>query len=584
MRATLAGAPNCGKTTLFNTMTGSEYRVANRPGVTVEEREGVCRMGAIPFTLIDLPGLYCLTAYSEEEQTAADCLITDPPDVIVCTVDALSPEKGMGLLRELLPLGRPVVAAWMRADLAASRGIEWDIPLLSRMLGIDVIAVCGRSGEGVPALADAILRAKNAPDLSGYRNFNPDMVVAKAKSGTDRGAKRTDAADRILLHPAFGLPIFLLILTLLLLVTFTLGGWISNLLDLGVTAAIHAGRRIFDRTGVADAVGSLIFDGILPAALSVLTFLPDLILLYLGLGILEDSGYLSRAACVCDRLLSRSGLSGRAAVPLLLGLGCTVPAVMSTRTLEGREYRNGAIGRIPYLPCSAKLPVFLLFSKIFFGKMAWILPILLYGIGFLIVLAGRIGESREAEYPADDYPLLIELPDYQIPSARTVLLYVRDRVKDCIRRLATVIFLSSVLLWFLTFHNLSGTCLPEESILAAIGGWIAPLLAPCGLSDWRIVPAILAGFWGKELVISTLAVLCGTQIGQTLIFAGWTWVNGVSMLLFVLLAPPCVAALAAIRRESGSTLRMLKLAGRELATAWIVCALFYQIASLIMRL
>ncbi len=579
MRAALAGAPNCGKTTLFNTMTGSEYRVANRPGVTVEQREGICRMGAAPFTLIDLPGLYSLSAYSEEEQTAADCLTKDPPDVIVCTVDALSPEKGMGLLRELLPLGHPVVAAWMRADLAASRGIGWDLSALSRMLGISVVAVCGRTGEGGPALADAILRVKKMPDSSGYRDFDPDLVLARAKSGADRGARRTDAVDRILLHPAFGLPIFLLILSILLFVTFTLGGWISDLLDQGITAAIGVGRRLFDRTGTADSLGSLIFDGILPAALSVLTFLPDLILLYLGLGILEDSGYLSRAACVCDRLLSKSGLSGRAAVPLLLGLGCTVPAVMSARTLEGREYRNRAIGRIPYLPCSAKLPVFLLFSKIFFGKMAWILPILLYGIGFLIALAGRIGERRETEFP-----LLIELPDYQIPAARTVLLFVRDRVKDCVRRVATVIFLSSILLWFLTFHNLSGTCLPEESILAAIGRLIAPLLAPCGLSDWRIAPAILAGFWGKELVISTLAILCEGGIGETLIFAGWTWVNGLSMLLFVLLAPPCAAALAAIRRESGSILRMLRLAGRQIAVAWIVCALFYQIVSLIVRM
>lgn len=584
MRAALAGAPNCGKTTLFNTMTGSEYRVANRPGVTVEGREGICRMGREDFTLIDLPGLYSLSAYTEEEQTAADCLREDPPDVIVCTVDALSPEKGMELLRELLPLGRPVVAAWMRSDLAASRGIAWDFSALSKQMGLPVVAVCGRTGEGVPALAQTILRAGKEPGLSRCPDFDPGLILAGAKSGSDRGSARTDAADRILLHRIWGLPIFLLILSALLLVTFTLGGWISDLLDLGAAAGIGAGRRLFDRAGMADFLGSLIFDGILPAALSVLTFLPDLILLYLGLGVLEDSGYLSRAACVCDRLLTRGGLSGRAAVPLLLGLGCTVPAVLSTRTLEGRDYRDLTIGRIPYLPCSAKLPVFLLFSRLFFGKMAWILPIALYGAGFLLALAGRtlngrIGKGRETEYP-----LLIELPDYQIPAPRTVLLYVRDRVKDCLRRVATVIFLSSVLLWFLTFHNLSGACLPEDSLLAAAGGWIAPLLAPCGLSDWRIVPAILAGFWGKELVISTLAVLCGGEIGQTLTHAGWTWVNGASMLLFVLLAPPCVAALTAIRRESGSTLHMLRLAGRQIAAAWITCALFYQITSLIVRL
>lgn len=576
MRAALAGTPNCGKTTLFNAMTGANYRVANRPGVTVESREGVCRAGDTPFTVIDLPGLYSLTPYSEEESVAASSLTDGHPDRVICVVDALSPGKGISLLREIARQGIPTAVAWARTDLAASRGIAPDFAGLSRLLALPVTGVSGVSGDGLSDLANAVLRGAKIPDPALLEEIPAEKIEKLAGLASDKGKIRTNRADRLLLHPIFGLPCLLTVLTLLLISTFWLGGQISALAESAAGALTGALRTLFDRIGIWAPLAALILDAILPAALSVLTFLPDLILLYLGLGILEDSGYLSRASCVCDRLLARRGLPGKAAIPLLLGLGCTVPAVMSARTLDGRADRDRAIERIPFLPCSAKLPVFLLLSRTFFGRWAWIAPIFLYALGIAAALTGMPGRATEPEYP-----LLCELPDYQFPHPKTVLLFAADRVRDCLRRVTTVIFLSSILLWFLTYHNLSGACLPKESFLAGAGRLIAPLLAPCGLSDWRIAPAILSGIWGKELIISTLAVLCGPD-GLTAV--GWTWASGLSMLVFVLFSPPCVAAMAAIRRERGSVRPALTQFGKQLALAWIASALTYQTASLAMRL
>lgn len=579
MTFALAGVPNCGKTMLFNRLTGGSYRTANRPGVTVEIRRGMYNAGGVRYTLLDLPGMYALSTCSHEEKVALDCLTGGQVDGILAVVDALSPETGLRLCMELAVLGLPMLMVLTRTDLLPRAGITYDFSALSRGFGIPVLPLSAKTGEGLEKLPEGLLSAGLCKEISSdhgenYRKI--DEILRRVRTRQDRGESLTDRMDRVLLHPVWGYPIFFLLLTVLLLIPFTLGGMAGDALTAGVERCLPSVRS-FLSPWVAEPLLCLTVDGILTGMLSVLSILPTLAILYFCLGCLEDSGYLTRVACLFDPILQKAGLSGRAALPLLLGLGCSVPAVLSTRTLETGSDRRRVIRAIPYLPCSARLPVFLLLSRAFFGKSYPLILLILYLISFLwtagaLILSHRL--NKDAEPPA----LLLELPDYKLPSLTSTLCYVRDRLWEGIRRVGTVIFLSSAFLWILSSYGPRGRSVTDESFLALAGKGIAPLLAPCGLSDWRIAVAILSGFAGKELVISTLSVLFGgSGISEGLSKMGFTSLQAFCLMVFVLLCYPCAGTLSAIRWESGSRAEAIRAVLIGILSAWLVSAAIHAL-------
>lgn len=581
MTLALAGVPNCGKTMLFNRMTGGSYRTANRPGVTVEVRRGTYVAEGERHTVLDLPGLYALSTCSTEEKVALDCLTGDEVDLIVAVVDALAPETGLRLCMELAGLKLPMLIAFTRTDLLPDAGISYDYPALSEALKIPVLPVCARTGEGLERLPSGLRSAKlckmpGSDDRENYRRI--DRILHCVRTRKDWSGSPTDRLDRVLLHPVWGYLIFFLLLAAVLLITFTLGGVPGEAMTALVERSLPVIRNSL-APWVAEPILSLLVDGILTGMLSVLSILPTLAILYFCLGLLEDSGYLTRVTCLFDPALRKVGLSGRAALPILLGLGCSVPAVLSTRTLEEDSDRRRVIRAIPFLPCSARLPVFLLLSRAFFGKIYLLILLVLYLIAILwtfgTLLLSRLLHKDEGEPPA----FLLELPDYKIPSLTSTLWYVRDRLWEGIVRVGTVIFLSSVLLWVLSSYGPGGKTAADSSFLALVGREIAPLLAPCGLSDWRIAVAILSGLAGKELVISTLSVLLGgSGIGE-LATIGFSPLQAFCLMVFVLLCFPCGGTLSAIRWETGSRIEALRAVLAGILCAWLASAAIFTLFS-----
>lgn len=584
MTFALAGVPNCGKTMLFNRLTGGSYRTANRPGVTVEIRRGEYIADGQHHTVLDLPGLYALSACTGEEKVATDCLKSGEADRILAVVDALSPETGLRLCMELAELKIPMLIAFTRTDLLPRAGIFYDYAALSDEVGIPVLPVCAKTGEGLERLPEGLrfagLFKMSASDhRESYRKI--DEILGRVRTCHIRGESLTDRMDRVLLRPIPGYPIFFILVVALLLITFSLG----TLFEDALTALTGKSLSLLKSAlsgWVAAPLLSLITDGILTGILSVISILPTLAVLYFFLGLLEDSGYLTRVACLFDAVFGKIGLSGRAALPLLLGLGCSVPAVMSARTLEEGSDRKRVIRAIPFLPCSARLPVFLLLAKGFFGRRYPLTLLILYGIAFLWTF-GSLLLSRLLHPDAGQTPsLILELPDYKIPSLTSTLCYVRDRLWEGLRRVGTVIFLSSVLLWALSSYGPGGRTAAESSFLALFGKKIAPLLAPCGLSDWRIAVAILSGFAGKELVISTLSVLCRDgKINEALIMTGFTPLQAFTLMVFVLFCYPCAATLSAIRWETGSRMEAVGALVRGILGAWLASAGIFALFSLL---
>ncbi|MGM9636969.1 MAG: ferrous iron transporter B [Eubacteriales bacterium] len=581
MTFALAGVPNCGKTLLFNRLTGGSYRTANRPGVTVEVRRGSYSAEGVRHTVLDLPGLYALSTCSAEEKVALDCLTGGEVDLIVAVVDALSPETGLRLCLELAGLNLPILIAFTRIDLLPNVGMTYDYPALSEALKIPVLPLCAKTGEGLERLPERLRSAKpcqvpQADDRENYRRI--DEILSRVRIRQKRDGSLTDRLDRVLLHPVWGYPIFFLLIAALLLITFTLGGVPGDAL----TALVERSLPLignFLTPWVAKPLLSLLVDGILTGMLSVFSILPTLAILYFCLGLLEDSGYLTRVACLFDPIFGKMGLSGRAALPILLGLGCSVPAVLSTRTLEEGSDRRRVIRAIPFLPCSARLPVFLLLARTFFGKLYPLILLILYLVALLwtfgFLFLSFLLHKDEREPPA----LLLELPDYKIPSLTSILWYVRDRLWEGILRVGTVIFLSSILLWLLSSYGPGGRTAAEASFLALAGRKIAPLLAPCGLSDWRIAVAILSGLAGKELVISTLSVLLGgSGIGE-LAAMGFSPLQAFCLMVFVLLCFPCGGTLSAIRWETGSWTEALRAVLVGILCAWLASAVIFALFS-----
>ena len=663
----LAGNQNCGKTTLFNQLTGSNQHVGNFPGVTVDQKSGAVR-GQKDCTVVDLPGIYSIRPYTPEEIVTRDFIIDQKPDGIINIVDATNIERNLYLTLQLMEMRIPMVLALNMMDEVTSGGGTIDIKGMSKALGIPVIPISAVKNEGVDELiriavataknrvypqvydfcapgpvhrcihavvhqiedhaektglpvrfaatklieGDEDIRARLELDQNELELVEHSVQEMEAEHGMDRNAAladmrydfietvcadtvvkcresreraRSEAIDRIVTNKYLALPIFFGVMLLIFYLTFNvIGSFLSDLLAAGIdalTAAADAGLTAY---GLNPVVHSLIIDGVFAGVGSVLSFLPIIVVLFFFLSILEDTGYMARVAFVMDQLLRKMGLSGRSIVPMLIGFGCSVPAIMATRTLASERDRRMTILLTPFMSCSAKIPIYAVFTAAFFPKYAALVMIGLYLGGILVgILTAKV--LGATAFRGNPVPFVMELPNYRFPSAKSVGQLCWDKAKDFLTRAFTIIFVATILVWFLqTFDtrlNLVGDS--ADSLLATVGTVLAPLFKPLGFGDWRVSTALITGFIAKESVISTLGILTGAGSEVTVEALGtlFSTVTALSFLVFTLLYTPCVAAISAVKRELGSGWKAAGVALSQCAVAWVVSFLVYHAALLL---
>ena len=664
----LAGNQNCGKTTLFNALTGSNQHVGNFPGVTVDQKVGEIKDGKSG-SVVDLPGIYSLRPYTQEEIVTRDFILKEKPDGIINIVDATNIERNLYLTLQLLELRVPMVLALNMMDEVRANGGTIDVQELSRCLGIPVVPISAVKGEGVSELLDQAVHtacSKTLPKVYDFcagdspvhrcihavvhmiqdhadkagvparfattkliegdegmlRQLQLDqnekellehcIVQMEKESGLDRNAaladmrysfienvvdicvvkcheskehRRSVQMDKILTGKYTALPVFFGVMFLIFYLTFDLIGQnLSDFLSLGIDKLTMLVDRGLTAYGINPVVHSLIVDGIFAGVGSVLSFLPIIVTLFFFLSILEDTGYMARVAFVMDRLLRKIGLSGRSFVPMLIGFGCTVPAIMATRTVSSDRDRKMTILLTPYMSCSAKIPIYAVFSAAFFPKHAALVMIGLYVTGILLgILLALV--LKGTAFRGQPVPFVMELPNYRMPSAKSVGLLLWEKARDFLERAFTVIFLATIIIWFLqTFDaKLNVVTDSADSLLAMVGQFIAGIFRPLGFNDWRVATALISGFTAKEAVVSTLAVLLGTNTAALGSVLGtlFTPLSALSFLVFTLLYTPCIAAVATIRRELGSVWKMLGVVVLQCGVAWLAAMLVYRIGGLL---
>lgn len=616
----LIGNQNCGKTTLFNQLTGSNQHVGNFPGVTVEGKTGIInRIKNNPPEIIDLPGLYSLSPYTGEETVARDCLTSGKIDAVINIIDAGNIERNLYLTMQLREYGLPMIIALNMMDEVRKNGGAVDAAGLAKELGVAVVPISASKNEGVTELVEKAIEAAKAkkpprfPHTEAENLFSCRTQSAKEEESFDAYCaaavkkykfieylcekyvkkpaesteqKRSQKIDKILTHKYFGLPIFFGIMFAVFWLTFgVFGKYLSELLLFGIDSLGAAVDNIFAAYNLNAVARSLVIDGIFTGVGTVLSFLPIIIVLFFFLSLLEDSGYMARVAFIIDRPLKKLGLSGKSLVPMLIGFGCTVPAVMSTRTLSSERDRKMTVFLLPFFSCSAKLPVYAVFCAAFFPRFAPLVMIALYVLGILTaVIAALI--MKKTSFKGEDAPFVMELPNYRMPSAKTTLLLMWDKAKDFLKRAFTMILIAALVVWFLqTFdfrlNALVGNADRSASMLASLGKLLAPVFSPLGFGNWQSVTALIAGFTAKEAVVSTLAVLTGTTAGSVSAALGalFSPPAALAFLVFTLFYTPCIAAVRAVRTELGAKSASV-LVFTQCAFAYVAAALVYQIGSL----
>ena len=658
----LAGNQNCGKTTLFNALTGSNQHVGNFPGVTVDQKSGEIR-GEKDCSVVDLPGIYSLRPYTQEEIVTRDFILNQKPDGIINIVDATNIERNLYLTLQLLELRVPMVLALNMMDEVHANGGSIDVARLSEVLGIPVVPISAVKGEGVSELVDQALSAarghvmpkvydfcaSDSPvhrcihavvhliedhaektgiparfcaaklieggddQLAGRIGLDQNeqellehcIVQMETESGLDRNAaladmrysfieravqaavvkchesrehRRSVRIDRVLTGKHTALPVFFGVMLLIFWLTFdVIGQRLSDLLAAGIDWLAAMVDGALTAYGINPVVHSLVIDGIFAGVGSVLSFLPIIVTLFFFLSILEDTGYMARVAFVMDKLLRKIGLSGRSIVPLLIGFGCSVPAIMATRTVSSDRDRKMTILLTPYMSCSAKIPIYAFFTEAFFPKYKALVMISLYILGMLVgVLAALIMKSTA--FHGKPVPFVMELPNYRLPSAKSVGLLLWEKAKDFLQRAFTVIFVATIVIWFLQSFDtrLNVVQSSQDSLLALIGQLLAVLFRPLGFGDWRCATALISGFIAKESVVSTLQILAPGAVISSL----FTLRSAVSFLVFTLLYTPCVAAVATIRRELDSFWKTVGVVLMQCAVAWLAAYAAWQIGGL----
>lgn len=662
----LAGNQNCGKTTLFNSLTGANQHVGNFPGVTVDQKVGTLR--GTSHQVVDLPGIYSIRPYTQEEVVTQQFLLEQKPDAIINIVDATNIERNLYLTLQLLTLQVPMVIALNMMDELRGNGGSIDVRKMSQALGAPVVPISAAKNEGIAELVETLLQTAQSKQRPKVLDFCPDgpvhrcihavshiiedhaqhldisrrfcaskliegeadffdklglsqnereliehsVIEMEHDSGLDRNAALADmrynfiekvckscvvkahesreylrsvAIDKVLTNRYFALPIFGVIMALIFYLTFyVIGAYLSDLLALGIDALTVWVDNFLTAYGMNPVVHSLVIDGIFAGVGSVLSFLPLVVVLFFFLSILEDSGYMARIAFLMDKLLRRIGLSGRSFVPMLLGFGCSVPAIMATRTLSSQRDRKMTILLTPYMSCSAKIPVYTVFAAAFFPGFELPVMLILYFGGMLVgVLVALV--MKHTMFRGNPVPFVMELPNYRLPSIRSVVLLMWEKAKDFLERAFTVIFLVTVIIWFLQNFDMRLNVVSDsaDSILAGIGRVIAPIFAPLGFGDWRMVTALVSGFSAKEAVVGTFGVVLGVGTNQlpVALHQLFTTLSAASFLAFTLLYTPCVAAVATIRRELNSTWKTIGVVLMQCLVAWVVAFLVYQVGVLL---
>ena len=657
----LAGNQNCGKTTLFNQLTGSNQHVGNFPGVTVDQKSGQVR-GQKDCTVVDLPGIYSLRPYTAEEIVTRNFILEQKPDCIINIVDATNLERNLYLTLQLLTLQVPTVLALNMMDELTGNGGSVDTALLSELLGVPVTPICAANGEGVEELIENAVRVAQQRQKPAVYDFCPkgpvhrcihavchviedhaqaagigvrfaatkliegdeqiadelhldpneleliehSVVQMEQERGLDRNAAladmrysfienavaqavvkpresrehlRSSRLDRVLTGKYTAIPVFLGVMLLIFYLTFNvIGKFLSDLLSMGIDALTALVDRALTAYGLNPVVHSLIIDGIFEGVGGVLGFLPVIVTLFFFLSILEDTGYMARVAFVMDKLLRKIGLSGKSIVPMLIGFGCTVPAVMATRTLSSERDRTMTILLTPFMSCSAKIPIYGFFSAAFFPDHAALVMIGLYVFGILMGVVSALILGKTA-FHGRPVPFVMELPNYRFPSVKSVALLLWEKAKDFLQRAFSVIFLATIAIWFLQSFDarLNVVASSSDSLLAMIGRLVAPIFAPLGFADWRCATALISGFIAKESVVSTLQILLGGAGVTTLL----STTAAVSFLVFTLLYTPCVAAIAAIRREVGSGARAAMICVSQCCVAWLCAFVVFTILRIV---
>lgn len=660
----LIGNQNCGKTTLFNQLTGSSQHVGNFPGVTVDKKEGEVR-GKKGVTVVDLPGIYSLSPYTAEEVVTRDFLIEEKPDCILNIVDATNIERNLYLTLQLTEVEIPMVVALNMMDEVRSSGGSINVKALSEQLGVPALPISASKNEGVSELIELVVRtgkenaarakfdyctgpvhkaihsiahivedkakdngvpvrfaatklvegdepmmkklsvSENEIDIIGHvtddmeKSLGTDREAALAdmrydyivkicaacvkKRGETKEQLRSVKIDKVLTHKFFAIPIFLGIMLTVFWLTFgVIGAFLSGILESAIDAFTVMINNALISAGIADALRSLIIDGIFAGVGSVLSFLPTIVTLFFFLSLLEDSGYMARVAFVMDKLLREIGLSGRSFVPMLIGFGCSVPAVMATRTLSSERDRKMTIMLIPFISCSAKLPIYAVFTEAFFEDSKALVMLGLYVFGILLgILAGLFLKSTI--FKGKPVPFVMELPAYRLPSTKSVVLHMWEKAKDFIVKAFTVIFVATIVIWLLQNFDFRFNLVSDsaDSMLASLGHAVSVIFTPLGFGDWRAATALITGLMAKEAVVSTFEILLGSANAQTLSEVLPNIASVFSFLTFTLLYMPCVATLAAVKRELGGACSAVLAMAWQTAVAWAAAFAVYNICLLL---
>ncbi len=662
----LAGNQNCGKTTLFNALTGSNQHVGNFPGVTVDQKAGVIK--GTDHQVVDLPGIYSIRPYTQEEIVTRDFILKSRPDAIINIVDATNIERNLYLTLQLLTLQVPTVIALNMMDELVGNGGSVDVQKMSEALGVPVVPISAAKNQGITELVDTLLDTASRRVTPKVQDFCPEgpvhrcihavchiiedhaqriniarrfcamkliegeqdffdalelsqnekeliehtVIEMEHETGLDRNAaladmrynfiekvcgecvvkakesrehRRSMQIDKVLTHRIFAIPLFIAIMGLVFFLTFNVvGAFLSNVMSYAIDGLTLLADRALTAYGINPVVHSLIIDGIFAGVGSVVSFLPLIVTLFFFLSILEDSGYMARVAFVMDKLLRKIGLSGRSFVPMLVGFGCSVPAIMATRTLSSNRDRKMTILLTPFMSCSAKIPIYTLFAAAFFPGHELLVMLALYFGGILVgILVALV--LKNTAFKGNPVPFVMELPNYRFPSAKSVVLLMWEKAKDFLTRAFTVIFMATVIIWFMqTFDTrLNVVENSADSILAALGRLVSPIFAPLGFGDWRMVTALVSGFTAKEAVVSTFGVILGVsteQLGIAL-HSLFTTASAASFLAFCLLYTPCVAAVSTIKTELKSGWKTVGIVFAQCLVAWLAAFMVYHVGLLL---
>ena len=662
----LAGNQNCGKTTLFNALTGSNQHVGNFPGVTVDQKAGVIK--GTDHQVVDLPGIYSIRPYTQEEIVTRDFILKSRPDAIINIVDATNIERNLYLTLQLLTLQVPTVIALNMMDELVGNGGSVDVQKMSEALGVPVVPISAAKNQGITELVDTLLDTASRRVTPKVQDFCPEgpvhrcihavchiiedhaqriniarrfcamkliegeqdffdalelsqnekeliehtVIEMEHETGLDRNAaladmrynfiekvcgecvvkakesrehRRSMQIDKVLTHRIFAIPLFIAIMGLVFFLTFNVvGAFLSDVMSYAIDGLTLLADRALTAYGINPVVHSLVIDGIFAGVGSVVSFLPLIVTLFFFLSILEDSGYMARVAFVMDKLLRKIGLSGRSFVPMLVGFGCSVPAIMATRTLSSNRDRKMTILLTPFMSCSAKIPIYTLFAAAFFPGHELLVMLALYFGGILVgILVALV--LKNTAFKGNPVPFVMELPNYRFPSAKSVVLLMWEKAKDFLTRAFTVIFMATVIIWFMqTFDTrLNVVENSANSILAALGRLVSPIFAPLGFGDWRMVTALVSGFTAKEAVVSTFGVILGVsteQLGIAL-HSLFTTASAASFLAFCLLYTPCVAAVSTIKTELKSGWKTVGIVFAQCLVAWLAAFMVYHVGLLL---